>query len=136
MAMDSVADYIADVRVLLQDVISPYRYTDGELYTALNLTVFETRRLRPDFFLCGSDWELNDLQEFTLPQSGLASDDTTFIPFEQQFRLAIIHGIVAHALARDQEDIQDGRSALFMGVFTQMLVGSVVPIATIRPQGK
>lgn len=135
MAIDTIADYVGDVRVLLQDKIAPYRYTDDELYTALNLTLMETRRIRPDLFLEDSGWDSDNLTEFAPPVSGLASDDTTVVPIEQQFRLAILHGIVAHALTRDQEDIQDARASIFMGVFTNMLVGPVIPAPSIRPQG-
>ena len=46
--LDTVQDYITDARVLLQDLISPYRYDDPSLLTALNVALLEARRLRAD----------------------------------------------------------------------------------------
>jgi hypothetical protein len=112
VAYDTVSNYLADVRVLLQDLVLPYRYDDPSLLTALNATLLETRRIRPDLLLPF----LNDVPEFD-------TNDDTIVPIEQPFRLAIVHGIVGHALARDQEDIQDQRATVFMGTFNTMLVG-------------
>lgn len=121
MAYDSVSDYLTDVRVLLQDQVQPFRYDDPSLLTALNATLLEARRIRPDLFIPF----LLDVPEFD-------TNDGTLVPMEQPFRLAIVHGIVGHALARDQEDIQDQRASVFMGTFNAMLVGPPNAMGRVR----
>lgn len=124
-ALATVQDYITDARVLLQDTVdSPYRYADPSLLTALNVTLLDARRLRPDLFIGQFD---------TLPQA-TAIDDTD-IEIEAQFRLGILHGLVAHAFARDQEDVQDARSTLFMNVFNTILTGGAIP-PLAKPRGQ
>lgn len=115
-ALDTIDDYIDDGRTLLLDTIAPYRYSDASLVTAMNVTLLEGRRLRPDLFvynkLCGP----TGVQTFQ-------GKDGTKVFIEEQFRLAFLHGMVGHALERDQEDIQDQRAAAFMSIFTTLLVG-------------
>ncbi len=113
--LNTVADYVADARVLLQDKIQPYRYEDPSLLTALNLTLLEARRLRSDLFVFNLGVN-GQTQAFT-------EVDETYVEMEPQFRLSILHGLVAHALERDQEDYQDQRSTAFMGMFTSGLIG-------------
>lgn len=114
-ALETVSDYIDDVRVLLQDTIAPFRYDDPSLLTALNLTLLETRRLRPDLFVYRSH------QQVKVPS--FTSNDDTEVEIEPQFRLALVYGVLAHALARDQEDVQDARASTFMDTFQYMLTG-------------
>lgn len=122
--LETVADYIADVRTLLQDVISPYRYTDAELVTAFNITLLETRRLRPDLFVYTDS---RRVQNFATTGSAFGANDTTEVNIEPQFRLALVNGICAHALMRDQEDVQDARASSFMAIFTSILTGVAQP---------
>lgn len=122
-ALKTVTDYISDARVLLQDKIAPYRYDDESLLTALNLALLEGRRLRADLFIyCHSG-----VQSFTTN-----ANQEVFI--EEQFRQAFLHGLVAHALERDQEDIQDQRAGVFMKIFNDILLG-VRPSAVPPAQG-
>lgn len=117
-ALETITDYITDGRTLLQDVISPYRYDDASLVTAMNVTLLEGRRLRPDLFIyrrCKPNER--GVQSFQL-------NDGTELEMEEQFRLAFLHGMCAHALERDQEDIQDERAATFMKIFNNILTGN------------
>ncbi len=115
--LDTVADYIADARVLLQDTIVEYRYSDASLLTALNLALMDARRMRADLFM-DSFW--NTWTAFT-------AVDTTDVPMEYQFRLAFGYGLCAHAFARDQEDVQDERSAAFLQNYNAILLGVARP---------
>lgn len=110
MALDTVEDYIREARVLLQDQVETYRYSDAELVSALNLGILTARRLRPDLFISTT----------TLP-SFTANDDTEF-DMDEQYRVAFIYFIVGHAQLRDEEDTQDARAAAFIGKFTQQLM--------------
>jgi hypothetical protein len=113
---NTVANYIADARILLQDVVPDYRYDDPSLLTALNVTMVKTRQIRPDFFVY--DLEHNgQVQHFD-------EVDDTYVDIEPQFRPAIVHGICGHALERDQEDVQDIRASSFLQQFHSQLTGS------------
>ncbi len=125
-ALETVSDYISDVRTLLQDTIAPNRYDDASLLVALNVTLLETRRVRADLFV----FQHHDkVPAFT-------AVNTVEVRFEQPFRLALVYGTAAHALARDQEDVPDARSASFMRIFYDMLLGvRVTGIGAPQQQG-
>lgn len=112
--LDTVQDYVTDARTLLQDVIFPFRYDDLSLLTALNVALLEGRRLRPDLFVYHYGAHV--------PTFG-PKVTTEEVVIEEQFRHAFVYGLCAHALARDQEDVEDQRSNAFMQVFTTVLTG-------------
>lgn len=114
--LEAVEDYVTDIRVLLLDTVLPYRYDDGSMLIAINTTITQMRRLRPDLFV----YQHDGLPAFT------AVDDTV-IHIEQPFRLALVYGATAHCLARDQEDVQDARATAFMGLFDTILLGLKSP---------
>ena len=127
-ALETVEDYIEDARILLQDVIAPQRYDDQSLLTSLNVTLMEARRLRPDLFVYNPDFD-------GVP--GFNTVDTSPVDIEQPFRLALVYGLVSHALARDQEDVQDSRAATFMQTFVYMLTGKQpIPIQGGTPSAQ
>jgi hypothetical protein len=110
--LETVSDYIADGRTLLLDTIAPFRYDDDSLLVALNVSLLEGRRLRPDLFVfCGDD----------VPSYFI--NDGSVVPIEKQFRLAFLHGMIGHALERDQEDVQDARSQAFLLYMSNLLTG-------------
>jgi hypothetical protein len=47
----TVTSYLVSSRNRLQDLISPYRYTDGQIVSALDTALAEMGRIRPDIFL-------------------------------------------------------------------------------------
>ena len=116
-ALDTVADYVGDSRTLLQDTIAPYRYDDPSLLMALNVAMLEVARLRGDL-LSRSDYA-------NVPS--FSAVDGTSVNLEQSFRLALVWGICGHALARDQEDVQDARATMFMNNFYALLLGTRLP---------
>lgn len=112
--LNTVADYLEDARTLLLDTIPAYRYDDASLIIALNVTLLEARRIRPDLFVyryCGN------VPTFTVNQT------TAVVYIEAPFRLAILFGLVSHALSRDQEEVQDSRAASYMATFNDILLG-------------
>lgn len=120
-ALETVGDYLSDARTLLQDTVFPYRYDDISLTQSLNVTLMDARGKRPDLFL-------GDLTKTNFKLSGAFSANTPSdpVPIEAQFRLAILYGMLSHALARDQEDTQDARSEAFQTKFIGKLVSSKV----------
>ena len=113
----TVKEYIEDARTLLLDRIEPYRYSDTSLLVALNLALLEGRRLRADLFVYKN--------ALRVPKYTAVSGDE--VPIEDQFRLAFVYGLCAHALIRDQEDVQDARSTIFMQTFHAILTGVTLP---------
>jgi hypothetical protein len=113
--LNTVADYVADARTLLQDKIPPYRYDDPSLLIGLNVALLEARRIRPDLFV----FNLNVNGQV---QAFIAVDDT-YVVIEPPFRLALLHGLCGHALERDQEDVQDIRATTFLQLFNAGLIG-------------
>ena len=111
--LQTVEDYIKDARTLLLDKIYPYRYSDDSLLTALNLALLDGRRLRPDLFVYR--WG-NKVPYY----EAVTGQD---VPMEPQFRKAFVYGLVAHALLRDQEDVQDARATIFQDTMESVLTG-------------
>jgi hypothetical protein len=112
MALDTVADYVAEARVLLQDLIETYRYPDADLVSALNMGIMTARRLRPDLFLNAT----------TLPsfvEADIAA--ATEFDMDEQYRVPFVYFMVGHAQLRDEEDTQDARAGAFIGKFTSQL---------------
>jgi len=118
--LNGVGDYIADARVVLQDTIQSYRYADDQLVIALNLAFLDGKRLRPDLFI-SEKWE-------PYPTWTIADiPANTVVPMEDTFRQAFVFGACAHAVARDQEDIEDERSMSHANVFNAILLGTMMP---------
>jgi len=114
--LDTITDYINECRTLLLDSVQPYRYADLTLVTAMNVTLLEARRIRADIFV------YNKLVNGQQVPYFIANDGTQLV-MEEQFRLALLHGMMGHALQRDQEDIQDERAGAYMKIFNDMLLG-------------
>ena len=111
--LETVKDYIGDARTLLLDRIPPYRYDDISLLVAFNLALLEGRRLRPDLFVYRHG---NSVPSYS-------AVDGQKVNIEPQFRKAFVYGTVAHAITRDQEDVQDQRANSLMGVMNNILTG-------------
>lgn len=108
---------IDDVRTLLLDTTPPYRYADTELMTALNTALWEGRRVRADLFV--------GLKGMAVPYYQQPSGEPFCV--EAQFRLPFVYATAAHALTRDNEDVQDARAQTFLIRFYHMLGAPVPP---------
>lgn len=113
MALDTVAQYINEARILLQDTVPTYRYGDAELLMALNLGIMTARRNRPDLFM-----EVTAIPQFTTADIAAG----TAFAMDVQYRVAFLFFMVGFAQLRDEEDTQDTRAAAFIGKFTQQLM--------------
>jgi hypothetical protein len=111
MALDTVADYVALARTLLMDEVdSPYRYPDAQLVLALNLSLMETKKVRPDLML-----------DKTLPNFTVV--DTTAVDMDEMYRVPLVYYMCGHAQMRDEEGNQDARAAGFLGLFRSQMGG-------------
>lgn len=113
MALDTVANYVADARVLLQDTVSPYRYSTAELVENINLGLLEMRRLRPDLLLTSF--------RSTFPSYSADAMSTTVV-VDVQYRVALLYYICGMAQLRDDEATQDARASGFLNKFTSQML--------------
>ncbi len=110
MALDTVQNYVDSARILLQDQKAPYRYPDADLVLALNMSLLEAKKLRPDLFLNRST-----------PAYTIATP-TASVVVDEMYRVAHLYYIVGQAQLRDDEEVQDQRAAAFLNMFTQKLL--------------
>lgn len=118
----TVNDIVSDARVLLLDTVQPYRYTDPELLVGLNTALLEIRRIRADLFL--------GKYKGRVPKFDAVDGETVYI--EAQFRLALVYGTLAHALMRDDEDVEDARANAFESKMIRLLVGNPMQSAPLQ----
>lgn len=113
MALDTVADYVTEARVLLQDEVETYRYSNADLVAALNLGIMTARRNRPDLFL-----EVTDIPQFVVADVAAL----TAFDMDVMYRTPFLFFMVGFAQLRDEEDTQDARAVAFIQKFTQQLM--------------
>lgn len=113
-ALDTVADYVADARVLLQDTVEPYRYATAELVENLNLGLLEMRRLRPDVMM--------STFRSSLPKYTTTNTSTTNVVCDVQYRMALLYYICGMAQLRDDEATQDNRASIFLNKFVSQML--------------
>jgi hypothetical protein len=114
-ALDTVADYVASARVLLQDTYGPtYRYPSDEIVNALNFGLIRARQLRADLFI---------RTDGIVPYYTEETDQP--VPFEVMYREGLLNYIVGQIQLRDDEDTTDLRAAALKNAFvTQLTVGA------------
>ena len=114
MALDTVQDYLTRARVLLQDEVEPYRYSNDVLVEGMNLGLLEMRRLRADIFLA-------QLRLGTVPSYSSGSLATS-VAVDNQYRVALLYYVVGHVQLQDGEDPTDQRATIFLNKFTAQLL--------------
>lgn len=110
------ATAITEARELLQDTLTPYRYSDDILLNILNRALQETGRVRPDAF-----WDTFATDDIVVPEVTSGTTSTTF-PLPMQFYLPIVSFIVAWAEIIDDEFTADGRAAMLGQQFKSQLL--------------
>lgn len=113
MALDTVADYVRDARVLLQDTVADYRYSDEELVENLNLGLLEVRRLRPEL--------VRAYFRSSIPTYS-SSNMTVAVPMDPQYRVSLLYYICGQAQLRDDENTQDARATVFLNKFAAQML--------------
>ena len=113
-ALETVADYLAQARSLLQDLVAPYRYSDSELVDYLNMGLLEVRKLRPDLMLATP----------TNVPSYSAFAQATSVAMDPQYRVALLYFTAGQAQLRDQEEVSDARALAFITNFTNQLLAN------------
>lgn len=113
MALDTVADYISNARVLLQDTVATYRYSDAELVSSLNLGLLEMRRLRPEL--------MRSYFRTSIPTFS-SSTPSASVALDVQYRVALLYYICGNAQLRDDENTQDARATVFLNKFVAQML--------------
>lgn len=104
MALDTVQDYVAFARELLQDEKdTPYRYSTTSLVRALNLAFLEVRKLRHDLLI-------------GVPSPNFTASDGTAVPMNEMYRTALAFYMCGMMQLRDDEETQDQRAAAFLAM--------------------
>jgi hypothetical protein len=114
-ALVTVQDYVDNIRVLLQDLVQPYRYSDDNIITGMNVAFAEGLRLRSDLFVCPKTHRIRPL--LYLAPSG------DKVPIEPQHRLAFVLGATGYTLLSDEEDVQDSRANSLTDAMETILCG-------------
>lgn len=113
--LSSVFDYITEARVLLLDVVPPYRYLDSELIIGLNMALAEARKLRADLFL--SQNPPGSIPRFLV-------NDGTLVSIDPQYSWPLVYYLCGNAQLRDEESTQDSRAMGFFKMFNQAMTAA------------
>ena len=111
--LSTVIDYVREARVLLQDTLVPYRYSDDELVSSLNMGLEQAHKLRRDLFL----------KYDTTPYYPALT--ATEVALDPGYRRAILFFMVGHAQLRDEEETTDSRASAFLTAFTSQMTSPV-----------
>lgn len=93
---------------MLQDTVPPFRYDTAHLLRALNESVAELRRVRPDLFLARGNLRV------AVPQYQLPQDEETELPFRMSVILPLLLFVVGRVQLREAEGESLARAAQFL----------------------
>jgi hypothetical protein len=116
-----VSAYLSVARSALQDMVSPYRYADTDIYLALNTILGEISRVRPDVFLdlkYMGPLQKGDLGDGLPPQYVSPTDDGTMVPVPSKYFNPVVWGMAGWLQLYDVTDTQDQRAGAFLQKFS------------------
>jgi hypothetical protein len=116
-----VSVYVSAARSTLQDLVSPFRYADTDIYFALNTVLGELSRIRPDLFLdlkYMGPLQKGDLGDGVPPQYMSPTDDNTLVPVPSKYFNPLIWGLSGWLQLYDVADTQDQRAGAFLQRFS------------------
>lgn len=103
--MSTFADIIGEARTLLQDKVTPYRYSDSDLLVGANDSIKMIRKVRPDLFFGKYKVGISDY---------LITDS---FPIGDEYKMAVRDYIVAHSQLTESEDAAGERAKAFITLF-------------------
>jgi len=119
-------DYMDRTRASLQDLIEPYRYTDQDVFDALNFVLMEVQRIRPDIFL---DLKYQrplkhegDIDDYSPPIYVTTMNYNRSVPIPAKYFSPMIWYMSGYLQIYDVADSQDQRAQAFMAKFQQHLM--------------
>ncbi|RLC18911.1 MAG: hypothetical protein DRI24_01710 [Deltaproteobacteria bacterium] len=106
----TVEQILGGARIILQDLVLPYRNSQDDLLSALNAGLYELKRIRPDAWLTYYGQEL--------PQyADNATDLAASIPTNPMFYQSLIYFVAGYAELKDDEYSVDSRASLLLRAF-------------------
>jgi hypothetical protein len=111
----TVRQLVTQARVLLQDEVQPFRYTDDQLARLVAEGLREARRVRPDLFI--------ETLAQPLPQYTAGTMNAQVLMPEQYF-VPLINYVVGRAELRDDEFTMDGRAITMVTAYGVALRGN------------
>lgn len=114
-----VGELFLRVRRIVNDVDTPYRYSDAHLYEQLETSLYDLYRLRPDAFIDRLDAIPSYPQDTVTPTAAI--DDPTVIALDNTFLQPIIYYIAGNLELIDDEFTVDGRAALLLKSFSNAI---------------
>ena len=115
----TIDEIIADVREILQDEVSPYRYTDASLVRNLNNALAQLYRVRADAFFGTYDSGIPKFSEADLGQS-----PGTAFPVHDMYSVSVVYFMAGYAELRDDEFNVDARAATLLKQFVAEIRGA------------
>lgn len=109
--MQTIANYIAACRILLQDTSPAPRYSDAEFKLALDIAMDEAFRIRPDLFMDYPDG-------FDI----VSEPDSYIPPIPRGHQSAFMYYMCGHVQLRDAEETEDNRASIFLNKFVSQLL--------------
>jgi hypothetical protein len=137
----TVTAFVVAVRNELQDLIAPYRYTDQQAVAALNRSMLEISRVRPDLFLdlkYQRPLRKGDIDDGAPPDYSTADiafqpDGVTYIPtagtmvpIPSKYFGPVIWYMDGFLQFFDMADTQDQRAQAFLAKFQGQLMTTSV----------
>jgi UDP-3-O-[3-hydroxymyristoyl] glucosamine N-acyltransferase len=117
MPLTTLAEYITAARTQLQDENATVkRYTDAEMAEAMGLSMLEMRRVRPELFnsIAGAVSSVQSIDR--------ATPTNTTVVMDEQYRTALLYGMIAHVISRDEEEVSQGMADKYMTRFVSKLL--------------
>jgi UDP-3-O-[3-hydroxymyristoyl] glucosamine N-acyltransferase len=115
--LSTLAEYITAARTQLQDENATVkRYTDAEMAEAMGLSLLEMRRIRPELFnsIAGAISAVQNIDRTT--------PTNTVVIMDEQYRPALLYGVIAHVLMRDEEEVSQTIAEKYMARFVSKLL--------------
>ena len=111
--LNTVADFVAEARVLLQDTVVEYRYPDVDILAALNNGLQEAIRIRQFLFRSNN---------YVVPTYSVV--DNTPVNFSLRYRPALLYYMVGWLQLRDDDENSDQLGGTFIKLFREELLGN------------
>jgi len=109
-------DIVLDVRSILQDTVTPYRYSSGDVVRAYNNALSQLWRLRADIFFGHYEAGVPSYSESDLGQGEV-------IPVDDMYATPIIYFMAGFAELRDDEFTVDARAVTLVKQFASDVRG-------------
>jgi len=121
----TIDDVQTEVRMILNDNETPYRYSEASIAQILNTALREVYRLRPDAYIgnfTSGQLSANLANTYTTADFGL-TPATTFPLDDRLFFGPVVFFIAGRLEIEDDEFADDQRAALLMAAFQKQLTG-------------